>query len=145
MHIQQATMEQAPLAATLACALWPAHSVDAFTTDMQQFIQSEDATIMLAFVEKEAVGFAQCQLRYDYVEGTNSSPVGYLEGVYVAPAFRTQHIARHLIEACEAWAKEKGCAQFASDCDLENTVSYDVHMRLGFTEANRIICFTKPL
>ncbi len=27
------------------------------------------------------VGFTQCQLRYDYVEGTKTSPVGYLERI----------------------------------------------------------------
>ncbi len=26
---------------------------------------------------------AQSQLRYDYVEGTESTPVGYLEGIFV--------------------------------------------------------------
>ena len=29
-------------------------------------------------------GFAQCQLRRDYVEGTKTSPVGYPEGIFVA-------------------------------------------------------------
>ena len=91
------------------------------------------------------VGFAQCQLRHDYVEGTESSPVGYLEGIYVAEEYRKHGIARELLSVCETWAKGKGCAEFASDCELENTQSLQFHLNVGFEEANRIICFTKKL
>ena len=91
------------------------------------------------------MGFAQCQLRHDYVEGTDSSPVGYLEGIYVASAYRHRGIAGVLLNACEVWAREKGCTEFASDCELNNLESLAFHKKLGFTEANRIICFTKKL
>lgn len=32
-----------------------------------------------------------------------------------------------------------------SDCELDNEKSLRFHKKLGFQEANRIICFTKPL
>ena len=48
-------------------------------------------------------------------------------------------------EECEKWAKEKGCSEFASDCDLDNDVSLAFHINMGFTEVNRIICFTKQI
>jgi len=85
------------------------------------------------------------QLRHDYVEGTSTSPVGYLEGIYVRPAYRKQGMARKLVSACEAWAREKGCREFASDCLLDNRDSLAFHLALGFMEAGRIICFTKDL
>ena len=91
------------------------------------------------------IGFAQCQLRRDYVEGTSTSPVGYLEGIYVCPEYRGAGLARALLSRCEAWAREQGCSEFASDCELTNTASLAFHQALGFTEANRIICFTKKL
>ncbi|MDF2802567.1 MAG: aminoglycoside adenylyltransferase [Anaerocolumna sp.] len=50
-----------------------------------------------------------------------------------------------LCKACERWAKEKGCDEFASDCELENDSSLKFHLGLDFAEANRIICFTKKL
>ena len=84
-------------------------------------------------------------MRCDYVEGTDSSPVGYLEGIYVAEAYRKQGFAKALLAACESWAKTKGCSEFASDCELTNTQSLQFHLRMGFEEANRIICFTKKL
>ena len=99
----------------------------------------------LAYVEDVPIGFAQCQLRHDYVEGTDSSTVGYLEGIYVADGYRKQGIARELLFACETWAKSKSCTEFASDCELENVQSLQFHLNVGFEEANRIICFTKKL
>ena len=84
-------------------------------------------------------------MRHDYVEGTESSPVGYLEGIYVADRYRKQGAARELLSACESWAKEKGCTEFASDCELSNVQSLQFHLNVGFEEANRIICFTKKL
>lgn len=112
---------------------------------MQGYISSENAAIFLAFNKDEAIGFAQCQLRNDYVEGTKSFPVGYLEGLFVKKAFRQQGYAKLLVTYCEQWTKQKGCSEFASDCDLNNKESFDMHLKLGFTEANRIICFTKKI
>ena len=43
----------------------------------------------------------------------------------------------------KAWAKEQGCTEFASDCELTNTVSQEFHKKLGFEEANRVVCFVK--
>lgn len=91
------------------------------------------------------MGFAQCQLRCDYVEGTIHSPVGYLEGIFVREDHRRTGVAGKLLAACEDWARAMGCREFASDCELPNTDSLAFHLRLGFTEANRIICFTKKL
>lgn len=99
----------------------------------------------LAFADGEAIGFAQCQLRHDYVEGTETSPVGYLEGIFVKEEFRKQGLAKKLLKECENWAALQGCTEFASDCELTNTTSFAFHKKLGFEEANRIICFTKKL
>jgi len=79
------------------------------------------------------------------VEGTDSSPVGYLEGIFVEEEFRKKGYAKELLASCERWAKEMGCTEFASDCELENTGSLAFHLRMGFMEANRVICFTKKL
>ena len=104
----------------------------------------DDAAVFLA-LEGEAVGFAQCQLRRDYVEGTESSPVGYLEGIFVTQPCRNRGYARALLAACQDWARARGCTEFASDCELTNSESLAFHLRMGFLEANRIICFTKRL
>lgn len=74
----------------------------------------------LKYENEEPVAFAQCQLCYDYVEGTKTSPVGYLEGIFVKQEYCRKGYAKELLRACEAWAKEKGCTEFASDCEINN-------------------------
>lgn len=91
------------------------------------------------------MGFAQCQLRHDYVEGTETSPVGYLEGIFIREGFRHRGFAKELLQECEKWAKEQNCSEFASDCELTNSDSLQFHLMMGFEEANRIICFKKEL
>ena len=112
---------------------------------MAELLEQDDAAAFLAYHENMPVGFAQCGLRRDYVEGTESAPVGYLEGIYVAENCRGRGIAKSLLTACEDWAKAQGCTEFASDCELDNAASLRFHLNVGFQEANRIICFTKKL
>lgn len=106
---------------------------------------ADGAQFFLQCCDGVPVGFAQCQLRRDYVEGTDSSPVGYLEGIFVREEYRRRGLARQLLAACEGWARAQGCREFASDCELHNLDSLRFHLGIGFTEANRIICFTKKL
>ncbi len=129
----------------LALALWPGHTDAEMTADLRETMALPDAAFFLAYENDTAVGFAQCQLRHDYVEGTESSPVGYLEGIFVAEGCRHRGTARDLLKTCQNWAKEQGCREFASDCELSNEESRLFHEKVGFAEANRIICFTKKL
>ena len=145
MAVRKATDEDISSLAALAAQLWPGHETEALADEFAGLVNSGDAACFLAREDDRAVGFAQCQLRHDYVEGTKTSPVGYLEGVFVEAAFRGKGCGRRLLAACEAWAKERGCGEFASDCELENAESLRFHLRAGFTEANRIICFRKDL
>ena len=143
--IRKAHLMDLPVLTELACRLWPEHTPEELIDEFAQIMELPDAAFFLACEDGIAVGFAQCQLRYDYVEGTESSPVGYLEGIFVAEKYRKQGVARDLLSACETWAKSKGCAEFASDCELDNVQSLQFHLNVGFEEANRIICFTKKL
>ncbi len=141
MKIRKATPNDAQILARLSVCLWPGHDIAEMEQEFRTLLASQDAACFLA----EDAGFAQCQLRHDYVEGTGSSPVGYLEGIYVEVAHRRKGIAAQLLHACEKWASEMGCAEFASDCELDNLASQKFHKKLGFTEANRIVCYTKKL
>ncbi len=144
-HIRKAEIQNLAVLTELACLLWPDHTAAEMNDGLAKIMAQEDAAFLLAYDGENAMGFAQCQLRHDYVEGTDSSPVGYLEGIYVAEDFRKKGVAKALLSACEGWAKAKGCREFASDCGLDNAQSLKFHMAMGFEEANRIICFTKKL
>ena len=145
LMIRNALLSDAATVAALAQQLWPHHEAAQLQEEFEPLLEDANAAVFLAFSDDMPVGFAQCQLRHDYVEGTDSSPVGYLEGIFVVPAYQKQGIARALLASCEKWAKEQGCVEFASDCELSNTNSLRFHLSMGFEEANRIICFTKKL
>lgn len=131
-------------AAGLALKLWPEHTRSEIEADLKGHCQA-GGVVFLAQEESGFIGFAQCGLRHDYVEGTHTSPIGYLEGVYVEPAFRRCGVAAELVRACEAWARAQGCSEFASDAEAENAESIRFHLSAGFQEANRIVCFVKEL
>lgn len=143
--IRKAEKSDAKTVAELACKMWTDSTAEALTADFETLVADETASVFLCYEKDTPVGFAQCQLRKDYVEGTSQSPVGYLEGIFVEENFRKCGYAKKLLSACEQWAKEQGCTEFASDCELGNHQSHTFHLHSGFTEANRIICFVKKL
>ena len=143
--IRKATVSDAEDIAKLAIQMWESHTVGELDEEFTYLLASEEAAVFLYCVDDITVGFAQCQLRHDYVEGTDSSPVGYLEGVFVEAQYRKRGIGRALVDACENWAKEQGCTEFASDCELENTQSLAFHLRSVFREVNRVICFVRKI
>ena len=143
--IKIATQNDTRVLAELAILMWCNHTVSELDADFAEIINSNDAVCFIKYVDDTPVGFAQCQLRHDYVEGTLSSPVGYLEGIFVVPEYQHKGYAKELLHECESWAKEKGCSEFASDCELDNVVSFKFHIAMGFDEANRIICFKKSI
>ncbi len=147
--MRKAEIQDAMSIALLAIKLWPDNTLEDLTEEFQEILSDEQSAIFLLLSDEAAasqpIGFAQCQLRHDYVEGTESSPVGYLEGIFVEESYRRRGHAKALVAACEKWAREMGCAEFASDCELDNVDSLAFHLRMGFVEANRIICFTKRL
>lgn len=143
--IKQATRKEAMSLARLAIQMWEDNEIEELAEHFEKLVADEEAACFLKYVDGEAVGFAQCQLRHDYVEGTETSPVGYLEGILVEEAYRHKGYAKELLRECEQWAKSKGCTEFASDCELENEESLRFHMAMQFEEANRVICFRKDI
>ena len=131
--------------AKLAILMWQNHSITELINEFSEIIENGKSVFFLKYEYDVPVGFAQCQLRNDYVEGTKTSRVGYLEGIFVKEQCRHKGYAKELLVECEAWAKENGCSEFASDCEINNIDSFHFHQAMNFVEANRIICFTKAL
>ena len=142
--VRPATLNDCRALAQLAARMWD-HDAEELAADFADLISSGSTACFLQYVDDTPIGFAQCSLRRDYVEGTSTSPVGYLEGVFIEEPFRKSGYARELLNACENWAKQQGCTEFASDCELTNDTSLAFHLAVGFEEANRIICFRKTL
>lgn len=101
--------------------------------------------LMIYDVQRQPIGFIEGSIRSDYVNGTETSPVGFVEGVYVIPSWRRRGIARQLFTAIGDWAKARGCRELASDALLENEASQRAHRALGFRETERVVYFTRGL
>ncbi len=143
--IQPLTLEKLDTVTNLALRLWPDNIYEDLIDEFKSLIHHDNQRVFLYHDNHLDVGFAHVSLRVDYVEGTHSSPVGFLEGIYVLPEYRNCGIARALITTCEQFAKENGCTEFASDCELTNIDSILMHEKLGFEETNRIVCFKKKI
>lgn len=144
MNIIKASKENVHVVTKLALMLWPEHSYQELYDDFAKMLGENDSAIFLASENNEFIGFSQCQLRFDYVEGTKSSPVGYLEGIYILENYRRMGVGQKLVTECEQWSKAKGCTEFGSAVELNNIESYHFHVSLGFKEY-RIICFAKRI
>ena len=131
--------------AELAALMWTGHSAGELRNEFSEILLRGNARFFLKYEGDVSAGFAYCQLRSDYVEGTKTSPGGYLEGIFVRENCRGRGYGAELLAECEKWARANGCREFASDCEIDNLDSLRFHMAMKFSEANRIICFSKKL
>ena len=127
--------------------LWPEMTGEENLSETESMLAAESRFfIRIAFdPQGGAIGFAEAALRTDYVNGCATSPVVFLEGIYVEPQLRRQGVARALADAVEEWGRKMGCREFASDALLENTSSHSMHRRLGFEETERVVFFRRDL
>jgi len=128
-------------------ALWPDATADDHRGYMaislaqpERFLQ-----LMMYDADHQPIGFIEGSIRTDYVNGTETSPVGFVEGVFVAPSWRRKGVARQLFAAIGDWAQARGCRELASDALLENEASQRAHRALGFKETERVVYFAKKL
>lgn len=127
--------------AELCNQLWP----NCCKEELIDTFEEGKENAFMYMLDNQYIAFINLSIRSDYVEGSETSPVGYVEGIYVKPDYRGQGISRLLIEHAEKWSKDQGFQELASDCELTNSESIAFHNRVGFTEANRIVCFIKAL
>jgi len=133
--------------ASLRQELWPDAAPGEHAREVEALLDNpREAAAFLACDDKgDAVGFAEAALRHDYVNGCTTSPVAFLEGIYVRQAHRRQGTARLLCKAVEDWAMGLGCRELASDTDIQNRISQSLHIAVGFEETERVVYFRKLL
>lgn len=145
MQVVTVTTEHLNDLAELTCCLWPTAAPSARLAELTAQLSDSNLIFFLVYDEKTAVAFAECALRHDYVEGSQSSPVGYLEGIFVREEHRKNGVGRLLLQRCMDWSRQCGCSEFASNCELGNTQSLHFHLHAGFSEAGRTINFLRKL
>lgn len=144
IRVRPAGTEDSPAWLKLREGLWPeAANVEEIA---RYFTQPTPGVTLLAEIDDgRIVGFAEVSIRRDWVEGCTTSPVAYLEGLFVEPSSRRCGVARQLIAAVERWARAEGLTELGSDTEIGNTTSEHVHGACGFREVERCIAFVKPI
>ncbi|HTS22503.1 MAG TPA: aminoglycoside 6'-N-acetyltransferase [Casimicrobiaceae bacterium] len=129
----------------LRSRLWPDGSETEHLRCMTDVVARGQFVRLAAEHDGSAIGFVEASIRTDYVNGTASSPVAFLEGLYVEADARRRGVARALVSAVEAWAAAAGCTELASDSPLENSTAHTVHRALGFAETERVVYFCRRI
>jgi aminoglycoside 6'-N-acetyltransferase I len=126
-------------------ALWPDATGPDDDREMREYLAGSAKAAFVAVAEEgRPIGFLEASIR-DYADGCDSRHVGYIEGWYVEEAYRRQGVGAALVQAAEAWARDKGCREMGSDCLQDNELSLAVHLALGYQEKERLIHFGKVL
>ena len=126
-------------------ALWPGAIADHDAETQRYFEERLETPIVFVAEEKgRLVGFLELDYR-KYAPGCTSSPVPFIEGWYVEPARQGQGIGRALVQAAEAYARAEGHQEMASDAELDNADGIAAHLRLGYEEIERVVCFRRSL
>ena len=146
MKIRTAERNDAADWVRMRTALWPESPEDHPVEIERFFAETHDnlATFVAETDDGTLCGFLEAGTRL-YAEGCLSSPVGYIEGWWVDSEHRNHGIGAALVVAAENWARARGLAEMASDADLGNEISQVAHRSLGFSEAQRIVCYRKEL
>ena len=112
--------------------------------ELEIFLSDPQRICFLYYVEQRAVGLIEVTLR-NIVDGCLSSPVGYIEGIFVKPDFRQRGIGKRLLDVATEWCAERGCTELATDSELRDTSAQKFHIKMGFEETYRIVQFKKKL
>jgi aminoglycoside 6'-N-acetyltransferase I len=129
----------------LRIALWPDGSQREHLSSMADTLARGHYVRLARTAAGAAVGFVEASKRGDYVNGTASSPVAFLEGLYVVPTARRDGVARALVDSVVAWALGEGLSEIASDSLIDNVAAHAAHRALGFAETERVVYFRRPL
>lgn len=129
----------------LRTRLWPRESRAELDAEGRTALAQDPPLVVFVAEEHEALlGFLELSLR-SVAEGCASSPVPYVEGWYVEPAWRRRGIGRALMAAAEEWSRARGYTELGSDAEIANRLSHTAHAALGFEEVERLVVFRKAL
>lgn len=148
MIILPATAEHLDQWAELRIKLWDWDTVEDHREEAEELYLAgyPDRVAFVALDEAGAIiAFAEASTRRDYVEGCDTSPVVFLEGIYVLPQARKTGVAKALSDVVANWGRTKGYTEYASNALLDNIDSHAFHAAIGFKETERVVFFRKEL
>ena len=127
-------------------SLWPYLKKKKLEKELRQELASDTYQHYLAQHKNgKYMGFITLSIRSDPVEEATTSPVGYIEGIFVKPKYRKRGVARALVKKAESWTMDHGFTELGSDTELVNKKSQKFHKHVGFNKSDTIVHFIKKL
>ncbi len=102
----------------MALALFKDYPAEEIERGLKSILGKTNQQTFMAMDAGESVGFVSASIRVDYVEGATTSPVGYVDMVYVKEAYRKQawpgsysNMPKHgpWKKAVQKWVRILGC------------------------------------
>ena len=106
----------------------------------QIFVRSDWYCYFLKNSDDQIVGFIELSSR-NIVDGCLSSPVAYIEGLYLKKEYQGIGLGKEAIETIKSWCKEKGFSELGSDTEITNINAQKFFKSVGFQESYRIVEF----
>jgi aminoglycoside 6'-N-acetyltransferase I len=130
----------------MARSLFPADEIENDIAEMRGFLEREDGEVIVAEREGSGLlaGYVEVGAR-SVADGCVTSPVGYIEALWVDQDMRRQGIGGRLFKAAEEWSAAMGYKEMASDVEIDNEVSHEAHKRNGYTEVSKVITYFKKI
>ena len=145
MHIRPVKPEDLDEWLRMRLLLWSDDAPQEHLKEMEDMLADSTCAVLVAVCPDGGLcGFLEVSQR-KYADGCNTSPVGYIEGWYVDPDHRRNQVGAQLVQTAEAWARQSGLQEMASDCIIDNIISLKAHNALGYEEVERLIHFKKQL
>ena len=106
--------------------------------EMENIFKSEEWFCYFLESETNIIGFVELSAR-NVVDGCLSSPVAYIEGLYIESEYRGRGAGKKAIEAIHKWCKTKGFTELAADTELTNLDAQIFFNAVGFEETYRVV------
>jgi len=88
--------------------------------------------------ENVVLGLVEISSR-NIVDGCLSSPVAYLEGLYLKPPYRGKGVGKGAIRLIMEWCRDRGFSELATDTELANVKAQSFYNSVGFQETDRVV------
>jgi len=100
--------------------------------DLNEFIQSPDATLIVAEENNEIIGSGYALIKKSEKDYTNFQSYAHLGFMYVKPEYRGKGINRLITDALVDWSKSKGISEVRLNVYAENESAIKAYEKAGF-------------
>ncbi len=146
MHFHLATLADFSTWHRLREELYDDLDPDHSETEIRRISEDPNLTTYLIFNESEMepIGMLELSLR-NIVDGCISSPVAYIDGLYVTEKWQGRGLGPQVLDFAKKWAREQGCSELAVDTELGNERAQKFYLRQGFEETFRVVQYRMTL